>query len=178
MSEIVTAAGKYGGFAGVILALAIVVLVTLIRKKGSMDPQIFSLVRGFVIFLGALSLIVVGLSFFAERAQLPKQTPENPSQPKAPEPSVKTTEKKRPPSNSLRVTGTVIPIPKGASYIMIVGKPGEWPIDANGTFDFRVQGITGEQSRIRILEHTGDGTKVVYEGYQDLTRPVSVRISE
>lgn len=174
MSEIVAQAGKYGGFAGVILALAIVVLVTLIRKKGSMDPQIFSLVRGFVIFLGAFSLLVVGLSFFAGS---PKQ-PDNASQPKAPEPSVKTTEKKPPPSNSIRVTGGVVPIPKEPAHIMIVGKPGEWPIDANGAFDFRVQGITGEQSRIRIVEHTGEATKIVYDGYQDLTRPISIRISE
>jgi hypothetical protein len=176
MSDIVAAAGKYGGFAGVILAFAVIVLVAIIKKKESMDPQIFGLVRGFVIFLGALSLVVVGLSFFAQRPQ--QLQPENPSQPKTPAPSVKTTEKKPTTPTSIRVTGNVVPIPREAARITIVGSPGEWPIDPNGAFDFRVQGITGEQTRIRILERTGDGTKVVYDGYQDLTRPFSVRISD
>ncbi len=176
MGDIIGAAGKYGGLAGVILALAGVVLLAVIRKKEAFDPKVFKLVVGSLVFLALLSLIVLFSSLTGER---PPTETHNAIRPKPvkPEPQrdVEPPKKDKPSRpSSIHVSGSVIPVPAVPAIVTIVGKPGRWPIDATGSFDFRVQGTPGEQGRVRILE----GTKVVYDGYQDLSRRFSVRISE
>src|SRR5690349_9889416 len=134
MGGIVDAAGKYGGLAGVILALAVVVLVAVITKKASLDSRVFKLAVGFLVFLATLSLLTLAFNFLGEDAR--KNHTEN-SQ-KNGEPAGQSAV---PPQNKqvqpsfIHVTGSVTPIPRVAARITIVGKHGSWPIDDAGAFD-------------------------------------------
>jgi len=175
MGDIVDAAGKYGGLAGVILALAVVVLVAVITKKASLDSRVFKLAVGSLVFLATLSLLILASSFLGERARNQNHTDTSQEHGKpAGQPAAPPPDKKQLQPSFIRVSGSVTPIPTAAARVTIVGKHGSWPIDAEGAFDFRVQGRARETGEVRIFE----GNKVVYDGYQELSRHFSVRISE